>query len=301
MTETAFISILIPTWNRTTPVLDAIRSLGAEAFDDVEVIVVDNASSEPVYQALVEGTRGLDHVRLYRNDSNLGMVRNWNACLERARGQWLSLLCSDDLFYPGALGEVRKLLKGIGTPALLVQDPTIANNIERHPPGPDTVRAMTLPIASGNFWHRDTVAAVGPFDPRFEYSADVEYWSRIAHRFPVIKSRGFIARYRQHADNYMWATWRRSDFMDQMELITRTVAAYRHDPSSPDFQQTVEREVDETIWGTATEIVCRCLPHPDKQDILVQYLPLAFGRATSVERKRALTARLHGVANSMKA
>lgn len=300
MDETVFISILIPTWNRTTTVLEAIRSLGAEAFDDVEVIVVDNASDEKVYQALVEGTRGLDYVRLFRNDSNLGMVRNWNACLERARGQWLSLLCSDDLFHTGALAQVRKLLKANPTPAILVQTPSIANSIERHPPGPQTVRDLELPIASGNFWHRDTVATLGSFDTRFEYSADVEYWSRIAHRFPVIKTRGFIARYRRHADNYMWATWRREDFMDQMESITRTVAAYRHDPTDPEFAETVEREVEETVWGTATEIVCRCFPFPDKQDILVRYLPIAFGRATTVQRKQTLAARLNSVAHSLK-
>lgn len=301
MNQTPFISILIPTWNRTTPVLEAIHSLGAGAFDDVEVIVVDNASDDAVYQALVAGTADLGYVRLFRNDSNLGMVRNWNACMERARGEWFSLLCSDDLFHPAALGEVRKLLKANPQPAILVQDPGIPNNIERHPPGSNTVRGLTLPIASGNFWHRDTVATVGPFDPRFEYSADVEYWSRIAHRFPVIKSRGFIARYRQHADNYMWATWRRDDFMDQMELITRTVAGYRHDPDQPDFQQTVEREADEAIWGTATEIVCRCFPYPDKQDILIRYLPIAFGRSTTVERKRTLTSRLNALAAAMKA
>lgn len=94
------VSILIPAFNRADVIEQTVRSALAQSGAEIEVVVVDNASTDatwPVLQALAAED---ERVRVFRNDSNIGPVRNWLACLSRARGNYAKILWSDDLVAP---------------------------------------------------------------------------------------------------------------------------------------------------------------------------------------------------------
>jgi hypothetical protein len=284
------LSVLIPTWNRVEPVVAAVASVGSD-LANLEIVVVDNASAPEIFKELQVRLADFPHVRLFRNEQNLGMVRNWNRCIELAHGTWLGLLCSDDRYRPQGIVRAMELLATSAEPALIVQDPTVAEGIRRCPPGSVTVRDLRLPIASGNFWHRKVVESVGPFDERFEYSADAEYWYRIASYFPVIKVRDHFAVYEQHETNYMWQTWRKADYLDQTAQLARTVAGHMfHD--LPNKGNLILAEVDTRIWSTLTTIIENTFMHKGRGDILARYFPEALRRAVTVARKRELFMKL---------
>jgi glycosyltransferase involved in cell wall biosynthesis len=171
------ISILIPTWNRVQPVLDAVESIGPLAHD-MEVVIVDNASDPDLYEELQHHLGSRPGIRLFRNESNLGMVRNWNRCLELAQGEWFGLLCSDDRFRLGAIDRLREIIGMQPGPSMIIQDPAADREVVFAQAGSVTLRELRLPIASGNFWHRCVYQQIGGFDERFEYCADAEYWYR---------------------------------------------------------------------------------------------------------------------------
>jgi hypothetical protein len=75
--------------------------------------------------------------------------------------------------------------------------------------------------------HRKIIQELGVFNPKFCYSADLEYFPRIAAHFPVVIIDSPLAiRYELHDSNYQAKTWRKADFYVQLEEIQRSIVSY---------------------------------------------------------------------------
>lgn len=94
------VAILIPVYNRETLVVRAVESALAQTYKDIEVIVVDNCSTDGTYAAVQAIAERDARVKLFRNDENIGPVRNWLACAEKATAPYAKILFSDDLIAP---------------------------------------------------------------------------------------------------------------------------------------------------------------------------------------------------------
>ncbi|MDR3392567.1 MAG: glycosyltransferase family 2 protein [Sulfuriferula sp.] len=105
------ISVVIPTYNRAAYLDAAIASVLAQRGVDFEIVISDNCSQDDT--AAVVGKYLTDsRVRYYRNEENIGMVRNWRkAVFEHASGDWFVLLSDDDyLIDPGYLAKASQLI-----------------------------------------------------------------------------------------------------------------------------------------------------------------------------------------------
>lgn len=90
------ISVVIPTYNRAAYLDAAIASVLAQRDADFEIIVSDNCSQDDT-AAVVSKYLTDSRVHYYRNEQNIGMVRNWRkAVYEHASGDWFVLLSDDD-------------------------------------------------------------------------------------------------------------------------------------------------------------------------------------------------------------
>ncbi|MGB7445400.1 MAG: glycosyltransferase [Coleofasciculaceae cyanobacterium] len=88
------VSIIIPTYNRPQLLPRAVKSALAQTIDDLEVIVIDDASTEPVN--LPEQPR----LRIIRLPENRGIAAVRNVGAKNARGRWLTYLDDDDQLLP---------------------------------------------------------------------------------------------------------------------------------------------------------------------------------------------------------
>jgi len=90
------VSILIPTYNRAHYLPQTIESALRQDYANLEVLLLDNASTDDT--ADVAARYGKDsRFRSLRNDTNIGMVRNWRyGVYECAKGEWFLLLSDDD-------------------------------------------------------------------------------------------------------------------------------------------------------------------------------------------------------------
>jgi glycosyltransferase involved in cell wall biosynthesis len=91
------VSILIPVYNRSHLISASIQSALDQTFDDLEVIVADNCSTDGTWEVCKAYSQKDPRVRVFRNEENLGPVRNWKRCLDEARGSFGKVLFSDDL------------------------------------------------------------------------------------------------------------------------------------------------------------------------------------------------------------
>lgn len=104
-------SILIPVYNRAALIEQTVRSALAQTYAPIEVVVVDNASTDGTWDVLQQLARQDTRLRIFRNDSNIGPVRNWRACAEQACGDYAKILWSDDLIAPDYLERCLPLLE----------------------------------------------------------------------------------------------------------------------------------------------------------------------------------------------
>jgi glycosyltransferase involved in cell wall biosynthesis len=98
-------TVAIPVYNRQNLTLNhvALESALAQDMPDLEILVVDDCSTDGTYETLQSYHD--PRLRLVRNERNVGLFGNFNRCLHLAQGQYLRILCSDDKLIPGCLGR----------------------------------------------------------------------------------------------------------------------------------------------------------------------------------------------------
>ena len=72
----------------------------------VEVIVIDNASPDDTPRLMGEFGKRYQNLRYYRNESNFGYSGNQARCIEYASGEYIAILCDDDVYLPGAVDAI---------------------------------------------------------------------------------------------------------------------------------------------------------------------------------------------------
>jgi glycosyltransferase involved in cell wall biosynthesis len=97
------VSILIPVYNREDFIAPCIESALSQTIADFEIIIVDNASTDKTWEICKHYASSDSRVKVFRNDTNLGPVKNWRRCAEEAQGKYGKILFSDDLMAPDFL------------------------------------------------------------------------------------------------------------------------------------------------------------------------------------------------------
>jgi glycosyltransferase involved in cell wall biosynthesis len=91
------VSILIPVYNREDVIIDTLESAINQSYKNIEVIVVDNKSTDNSFKIISDFSKKYENIRIFQNEENIGPVRNWLKCLEKAKGEYGKILFSDDL------------------------------------------------------------------------------------------------------------------------------------------------------------------------------------------------------------
>jgi glycosyltransferase involved in cell wall biosynthesis len=118
--KTPLLSVVIPTWNRAQLVCDAINSALAQRARDVEVIVVDDASTDATVELLAREFGPRISVLRLEHRRGPGGARNAGARL--ARGEFVGFLDSDDVWLPGKLDAELRLFEQFPDADVVVSD-----------------------------------------------------------------------------------------------------------------------------------------------------------------------------------
>lgn len=195
------VSVVIPTYNRAGKVGDAIDSALSQTFPDLEVIVVDDGSSDDTGTVLREAYG--DRIR-YFAQTNQGASAARNKGLEEARGEWIAFLDSDDRWEKVKLESQFEALKRFGsrcgvcyTDVRFMNHPETRTMLEM---GQDSYRhdddmgineeAQRIVLSPGGagmvvcpssvIARADVVAQAGSFDTNLKFGEDSEFIFRLA-------------------------------------------------------------------------------------------------------------------------
>lgn len=111
MRLTPFFSVCIPVYNGAGKIVNALTSLEHQTFSNFEVIIVDDKSTDGTFEKVkIHLQKSNLKYLLHRNESNLGMVKNWNKTIELAQGEYIAFLHQDDEYISSHLEEAHKVL-----------------------------------------------------------------------------------------------------------------------------------------------------------------------------------------------
>lgn len=97
------VSVCVPVYNRASELDRALRSVVEQTYQDLDIVVLDNASTDDSHAVASRYARADPRIRVHRNDELIGKAENWRRCLEFARGEYVKLLFSDDWLAPTAI------------------------------------------------------------------------------------------------------------------------------------------------------------------------------------------------------
>jgi glycosyltransferase involved in cell wall biosynthesis len=97
----ARVSVVIPAYNNADYIRETIESVLAQTYQDIELIISDHTSRDDTWD-IIEEFASDPRVTLMKTAAGGGAVRNWNAVSKAASGEFIKLVCGDDLLHPDA-------------------------------------------------------------------------------------------------------------------------------------------------------------------------------------------------------
>lgn len=196
------VSVIIPSYNRAHLLSRALKSVLNQTFQDFELIVVDDASTDGTGQ--LTSTFGDERIRYIRHDTNKGSNASRNTGLRHARGEYVAFLDSDDEWLPEKLEKQMQVFKrgseklglvstGYSDEYLDPDEPFIPHcrgNIFNKLLIENLIGSTSTPLIKKNCFEE-----AGLFDETMPASQDWDMWIRIARKFEFDFVQEILARY----------------------------------------------------------------------------------------------------------
>jgi len=185
------VSVIIPTYNRGWILKEAIDSVLSQDFEDFELIVVDDGSTDNTQDILNGYARDIIALR----QENHGVSAARNAGIASASGHFIAFLDSDDLWLPGKLARQVDFFKSnpdamiCQTEELWIRNGKRVNPKNRHKKFSGMIFKHSLPLCivspSAVMLKKSLLDKTGVFDESLPACEDYDLWLRISRKFPV--------------------------------------------------------------------------------------------------------------------
>jgi len=203
-------SVMIPAYNCIAYLRHTITGVLAQdpGPDVMQIEVVDDYSTDGDVQAMVyELAKG--RVTYYRQKHNVGSLRNFETCINRAQGEWVHILHGDDIVEPGFYEEIQALFTQFPEVGAAFTNSSFIDEkgeflIGKKPLTEQPALLENFAVENAKYQHLDPPCMVvkrkvyeqlGGFFA-VHYGEDWEMWTRIAAHFPVAYSPKCLAGYR---------------------------------------------------------------------------------------------------------
>lgn len=195
MQETDFstprVSIIIPTFNRGHTLRIAVDSIFQQTWQDYELIVVDDGSTDNTADIL----QSIPNIKILSLGENRGVSFARNRGIEKAKGKFICFLDSDDHWFPEKLAkQVQWIEKNPESSACYTDEIWIRNGIrvnpmKKHRKYSGQVFRNCLPLCiispSSIMMRRELFDDIGVFDESLPACEDYDLWLRLTLRHPV--------------------------------------------------------------------------------------------------------------------
>lgn len=222
------VSICIPTYNGERHLDACIQSALAQTYGNVGIIIVDDGSSDSTREIVGRYAHAAPRIRVLENGSNLGLVENWNRCIELSSGEWIKFVFQDDFIDPTCIELLVDAGNKTGRGFVVCRRDFIFDGVptstkqlyERFPTmdsvaghrtdlNPEDVARAALELGCVNFIgeptsaliHRKIFAKVGNFRTDLIQYCDLEFWLRTGVQMGIAYVPEKLAHFRVHEES----------------------------------------------------------------------------------------------------
>jgi glycosyltransferase involved in cell wall biosynthesis len=211
------VSVVVPTWNRAHTLAASLASLCAQEGVALEVVVVDDGSTDDT-PALLAGLAAADARIRVVHGAHAGIAAARNAGIAAATAPYVAFHDSDDTALPGRLAVPVGYLRAHDDVDMVVMNgrllppedepdgveqpwvaPEVARTLTDRPIGVAEVFRWNLGQLQGMTFTRRALDAVGPLDASFRILDDLDLALRVAARFRAVFLDRMAFAYRRHA------------------------------------------------------------------------------------------------------
>jgi glycosyltransferase involved in cell wall biosynthesis len=197
----ALVSVVIPCYNQAHFLSEAIESVLCQGYTNVEVVVVDDGSTDNASEVASRYERA--GVRLIRQE-NRGRSAARNRGLDEAQGKYVVFLDSDDRLLPEALEVGVKDLEAHPACAFVFGRTSVVGTDGSSPMTDyygELLRGNYIGTPGAAMFRRSVFDSVGGFDTTLHAAEDYELYLRVASEFPIHKHGELVLDYREHEAN----------------------------------------------------------------------------------------------------
>ena len=324
MAQQGLVTVMVPSYNYGQYLGDCVASAATQSGVEVDVVVVDNGSTDnsvDVGRAMAERYSNVRHVV---NADNQGIISSFNRCRDEVRGEFATLLCADDCLTPGALARAVRFMHANPSVGLAygpfidfadlatadMSTTTVAPGAPIVYSGSEWIdhlgRDGTNPIRTPEVVMRTSVLdSVGKLDPTCPYSSDLNLWLRIA----AVSDIGYMpgpaqALFRRHVNSfgYLGPGSSLHDIEERWRAWTAFFETLGTDPRRAAWEATIRRSLAAEARYMATRAFVKPFgadPNKSVEQLLARAAALDDPKFPAAERigwatRRKLTPKIAG-------
>ncbi len=203
MSETPLVSIITPSYNQAAFLEHTLNSVFLQTYPNLEYLVVDGASTDGSVEII---RRNAGRLAYWVSEKDQGQAEAINKGFQRARGEIIAWLNSDDIYLPGAITQAVHALQTHPQAGLVFGD-AITMDAQGRPLnqlsfgdwGLDELMRFRIICQPAVFMRRSVLEKAGYLDRSFHFLLDHHLWIRMASAAPVQHIPEIWAAARHHA------------------------------------------------------------------------------------------------------
>lgn len=246
--NTPLVSVVVPSYNRPNALIDSLSSIKEQTYQNIEVIVVDDASEIPVEEVLDDAKISLSYpITIIRHDVNKGASAARNAGIKQSEGKFIAFLDDDDLWYPRKIEAQVDRFRSTDDDIGVVYTGMEFVNAEGEPirSHVETVEGdVTKELLRRNFIGSFSTIMVrskvidntGVLDQRFPCWQDIEWYIRISKNWEFACVREILVRMRQQEGEHI------SDDFEQIRDTAFSLFVEKYRSLARTYGKIFERE-----------------------------------------------------------
>lgn len=224
-----FFSVVLPTFNRSNFITGAINSLLNQTYDDWELIIVDDGSTDNTKKVVEQFSKKDSRIKYhYQKNSERSAARNNG--INKTKGNYICFIDSDDLYEEGYLNALHKFIQkneskkgmffcNVSRLENGVKEKVPHEALENYANEIEYILLSKETVIPARVCIHEEILKFNQFDETLNVSEDAELFTRILAKYPMIQFNYYGAIYNIHRDNT--TNLKNNPFLGQLKSLNK--------------------------------------------------------------------------------
>lgn len=237
--DNPLVSVIISTYNDGQYIMEAIDSILCQSYKNLEVVIIDDASTDNTTQILEEIVD--DRVHVFHNPKNFKLAHNLNVAISKSSGKYIARMDADDIAVKDRIAKQVEFMEAnpeVDVCGSYAQTFGFSNTLLTYPVSQEEIKAKLLfenaMCHPAVMFRKESIDF--EYDESFSAGQDYELWSRIVWNKQIRNIPEVLLKYREHKAQTKYTS---GASQKKGALAARTNMLYKLVPNMPEKEMDV--------------------------------------------------------------